>query len=163
MQAASITQSFGTASLLGPFLAGALLSTVLVGCSGADPAPEQENESSETSSDQKEPDEDSPSSAGDSGTSSVGDSTDSQTPSTDKEDSSGTGSGGESGAGDRDCSKIAWGNALEESSIIPRGDVRGYVDQDGDGRLEKTEQDAGMCQLHMTGKKCGLVLYSRRT
>lgn len=64
---------------------------------------------------------------------------------------------------ERDCEKVAWGSELKEDTVITRGNVKGYVDTDGDGVVEQTEQDAGMCQLHETGKKCGLVLYSRRT
>lgn len=63
--------------------------------------------------------------------------------------------------GKRDCSKIKWGKRLKEGAIISRGDVTGYMDTDGDGLVEEKLRDVGMCQLHLSGKRCGLVVYGR--
>lgn len=62
---------------------------------------------------------------------------------------------------DRDCDKIQWGNgrSLVEGEIIPRTDAKGFVDKDGDNVIEETETDADMCQLHMSGRKCGFIIY----
>lgn len=69
----------------------------------------------------------------------------------------------DSGEKQRDCANISWGESLKEGAVVARGDVQGFVDSDNDGAVERETKDAGMCQFHLTGKKCGLVLYSRRT
>lgn len=79
---------------------------------------------------------------------------------------SGTGTGTATGtgtgpSGQRDCSKIKWGDRLKEGEIIARGDVSGYIDTDGDGLVEEKLRDAGMCQMHLSGKRCGLMMYGR--
>lgn len=62
---------------------------------------------------------------------------------------------------DRDCSKIQWGSgsSLVEGNIIPRTDAKGFVDKDGDNVIDETETDADMCQLHLSGRKCGFIIY----
>lgn len=78
----------------------------------------------------------------------------------DKEDGPGEGEG--EGGGDkpnRDCEKIQWGSGgVKKGQVVPRDDQTGYLDKDGDGKLETEETDVGMCQLHLTGKRCGLVI-----
>lgn len=60
----------------------------------------------------------------------------------------------------RDCEKISWGSgSLKAGAIIPRDDQKGLLDKDGDGALESNETEVGTCQLHLTGKKCGLIMY----
>lgn len=60
----------------------------------------------------------------------------------------------------RDCEKIAWGGGtLAKGQIVPETKVNGYVDEDGDGRLETQAMPAGMCELHLSGKRCGLIVY----
>lgn len=58
----------------------------------------------------------------------------------------------------RDCSKIQWGSGLAKGEVIPRSDVRGFLDSDGDKKADDTETDVGMCALHQTDAKCGLVV-----
>lgn len=55
----------------------------------------------------------------------------------------------------RDCAKISWG----QGDVVERGSAKGYVDTDGDDKLETQETQAGMCELHLSGRKCGLVLF----
>lgn len=90
------------------------------------------------------------------------------------EESTGGGSGGEDSSGDqpgpdgRDCSKIQWGNDREVATIgkvVGRSDSEGYLDKNGNGRIdadEKTNTQVGMCQMHLTGKKCGYVIYGNK-
>lgn len=74
----------------------------------------------------------------------------------------GTGTGTGPGKNDRrDCAKIKWGDRLKEGAIISRGDVSGYIDSDGDGLVEEKLTDAGMCQMHLSGKRCGVMVYGR--
>lgn len=61
----------------------------------------------------------------------------------------------------RDCAKIKWGKRLKEGGIVSRGDVSGYMDADGDGLVEEKLRDVGMCQMHLSGKRCGLMVYGR--
>lgn len=78
--------------------------------------------------------------------------------------STGTGTGtgtGKDPNDQRDCSKIKWGDRLKEGAIIARGDVTGYLDSDGDGLVEEKLRDVGMCQMHLSGKRCGLMVYGR--
>lgn len=59
----------------------------------------------------------------------------------------------------RDCEKIQWGSgSIKNGQIVPRDDQKGYLDKDGDGKLETDETEVGMCQLHLSGKRCGLVM-----
>lgn len=135
------------------------------GCS-TDEAPEEDGQGKPDASEQstgssEDPDEDPTPSPG-----AEDDGSSTEAPTSSSNSSTDTPSGGETQDPElnpRDCDKIEWGSELKEGSVIERGDVQGYVDSDGDGAVEKEEQDAGMCQLHKTGKKCGLVLYSRRT
>lgn len=58
----------------------------------------------------------------------------------------------------RDCDKIAWGSAnVAVGQVIARGDVKGYIDKNADNKPERELVLAGMCEMHMTGKKCGIV------
>lgn len=75
--------------------------------------------------------------------------------------SSGSQGTGSSPDPSRDCAKIKWGDRLKEGEIISRGDVRGYMDADGDGLVEEKLRDVGMCQMHLSGKRCGLMVYGR--
>lgn len=65
----------------------------------------------------------------------------------------------------RDCSKIDWGSDSEIASvgkIVGRSDSVGYLDRNKNGRIdddELEETQVGLCQLHLTGKKCGYVIY----
>lgn len=65
----------------------------------------------------------------------------------------------------RDCSKIDWGSNSEVATIgkvVGRSDSIGYLDQNKNGRIdddELKETQVGLCQLHLTGKKCGYVIY----
>lgn len=62
----------------------------------------------------------------------------------------------------RDCEKIAWGGVdVAVGKIIARGDVQGYVDKNGDNKPERELVVAGMCEMHLTGKKCGIVNFGR--
>lgn len=88
------------------------------------------------------------STTGDAGTSSTDDSSD-ETTSTDSTGDTTT----EEPA--RDCANIEWG----KGDVVERGTAQGYVDQDGDDELETDKTDAGMCELHLSGRKCGLVLF----
>lgn len=64
---------------------------------------------------------------------------------------------------ERNCDDIEWGEELREGGTVILGATRGYLDTDGDDKVEEKETDVGMCQLHRTGKKCGMVFYARRT
>lgn len=64
---------------------------------------------------------------------------------------------------ERSCDDIEWGDELEEGETVMLGATKGYLDSDGDDKVEAQETDVGMCQLHQTGKKCGMVFYARRT
>lgn len=64
---------------------------------------------------------------------------------------------------ERSCDDIVWGEELREGETVTLGATRGYLDADGDNKVEEKETDVGMCQLHQTGKKCGMVFYARRT
>lgn len=60
----------------------------------------------------------------------------------------------------RDCEKVDWGSGtLKEGQIVPETKVKGFVDEDGDGRLEAKSAPAGMCELHLSDKRCGLIVY----
>lgn len=63
----------------------------------------------------------------------------------------------------RSCDDIKWGEELREGDIVTLGATKGYLDADGDDKVEEQETEVGMCQLHRTGKKCGMVFYARRT
>lgn len=64
---------------------------------------------------------------------------------------------------DRNCDKIAWSKNLREGEIVIPGDADGYSDQDGDGELEVELREVGMCKLHESGKKCGLVIFATKS
>lgn len=66
-------------------------------------------------------------------------------------------------AQERNCDDIAWGEELREGETVILGATKGYLDTDGDNKVERKETDVGMCQLHRTGKKCGMVFYARKT
>lgn len=119
---------------------------------------EQQEQESQESQTQKEEPTSEESVSGDIETES--ESTEESTPSSDATSSE---SAPDSGDKQRDCEKISWGDGMKEGDVIARGDVEGFVDSDKDGVVEQQPTDAGMCQFHLTGKKCGLVLYSRRT
>lgn len=132
---------------------------------GATPDPEDEEKSEDSGPGEQSPDNSEATSSegvetqGDSQTSSDGSNTDDGTGS----DSSGTQEPDDSGDGKptRDCAKIRWGssNIIRVGDILQRGDTPGYVDSNGDNKPEEVRRTAGMCELHMTGRKCGLVLY----
>lgn len=56
---------------------------------------------------------------------------------------------------ERDCDDINWG----VGQVVERGTAQGYVDRNGDDRVEVAQVDAGMCELYKSGRKCGLVLF----
>lgn len=64
---------------------------------------------------------------------------------------------------ERSCDQIEWSEKLREGEVVVLGKTRGYLDTDGDNKVEEKETEVGMCQLHKTGKKCGMVFYARRT
>lgn len=74
-----------------------------------------------------------------------------------KEDPEGGGEG--EGGSKRDCEKIQWGSGgVKKGQVVPRDNQKGYVDKDGDGKVETEETEVGMCQLHLSKKRCGLVM-----
>lgn len=113
-----------------------------------------------------EDDDDDSSSSKKDDTKSSDDKTSSDDKSDDKSGSKDTGSG-DTGGGDgkRDCSKIKWGKKLSSNTklenIVPEGKNKGYVDTDGDGKVNTDkERDAGMCELHLSKKKCGYIAFA---
>lgn len=61
----------------------------------------------------------------------------------------------DTGGNKRSCDNINWG----VGDVVERRTAQGYVDQDGDDELETSKRDAGMCELHLSNRKCGLVLF----
>lgn len=59
------------------------------------------------------------------------------------------------------CEKIKWGDSVKVGSVVPRLDTPGYWDADGDNKIDEKETQVGMCQLHLTGKKCGVVIFGK--
>lgn len=112
-----------------------------------------ESESEDESS--KSKDSDDKSSEEDSST----ESKDSESSSDTSESSSSDNNTSTGGSNGRDCDKISWGSGMKTGSIIQRTETTGYLDTNGDGKLEETPTKVGTCQLHLTGKKCGLVFY----
>lgn len=94
-------------------------------------------------------------SAGDTSSDSTSDETTSTDTTGDTSSDSSSSSDTDTGGPKRDCEKIDWGRG----KVVKRGEAEGYVDQDGDDALETDKTDAGMCELHLSGRKCGLVLF----
>lgn len=100
---------------------------------------------------------------GDATTSTTTTSTTGQTSSTPSSDESSTDMTGDTSSSSdttteepkRDCDKIQWG----QGQVVERRTAQGYVDKDADDELETEETAAGMCELHLSGRKCGLVLF----
>lgn len=137
--------------------------------------PSEEDSSKKDSPKEKSKEEPSDSGEEDSNEESSSDGDSTQGDSSGEDSSAEESTGGESGGGDssgeqpgpdgRDCSKIQWGSDREVATIgkvVGRSDSTGYLDKNGNGRIdadEKTETQVGMCQMHLTGKKCGYVIY----
>lgn len=64
---------------------------------------------------------------------------------------------------ERNCDEIAWSKNLREGDIVIPGETTGYADEDEDGEVEAQERSVGMCKLHESGKKCGLVLFAAKS
>lgn len=66
---------------------------------------------------------------------------------------------------DRDCDKVKWGTPstpIRRGSPVARQDVKGYFDKDGDNKIERTLAEVGTCQLHLTGRKCGVIVVGKK-
>lgn len=69
---------------------------------------------------------------------------------------------GEDPGNGRDCDKITWGTntTLAKGAVVPLDPTKGYMDSDGDGKVETDKVvDVDMCQLHLSGKKCAIVTH----
>lgn len=66
----------------------------------------------------------------------------------------------------RDCDKVSWGplkGALNVGATLPRQEVPGFYDSDGDNRPElDKEVTVGTCAMHLTGRKCGIIVAGRK-
>lgn len=114
---------------------------------------EEEDDEDEESSSSSGSEEDKSNKENDTSDDSTGDGTD-KDPDGDSDESG--------GSDDKDpCKAIKWGDKVKVGSIVPRGDTPGFWDQDGNGTLDKEETQVGMCELHKTGKKCGVVIFGK--
>lgn len=133
----------------------------LAGCNNKGSAREKEKEEEEDSSSEEDDsnssdeDEDASSSEDDDESSSSDSST---SKSSEETSSSGKGNKGSK----RDCEKIEWTSSVKVpkvGDVVPRDDQMGYIDSDGDGVADKESSEAGMCEMHKTGKNCALVTF----
>lgn len=119
-----------------------------------EPSPDTTTGGAEDESSEEDGSEDSTGSTGE----------DSQDSSDSSDDSPGDGTGYPEN--DRDCDKVAWGplkGALHVGATLPRQEVTGYYDRDGDNKVElDKEVTVGTCAMHLTGRKCGIIVAGRK-
>lgn len=81
-----------------------------------------------------------------------------------KDDSKGNGTGYPKN--NRNCDKVQWGPKKGRIGIgapLPRQEVPGFFDSDGDNKVERGKVvDVGTCAMHLTGRKCGIIVVGRK-
>jgi len=75
-------------------------------------------------------------------------------------DTDGDTDGDSDGDSNLNCDDIAWGNdKYKVGGIFPDYNFEGYIDSDGDGKLNQDQASFTSCDIYKTGPGCLVVLY----